>query len=248
MKNWHNRRMAEGKEGVDSLYFISSALVLALVAFSVAIYGISLRLPATAAGNGAAARAEASVHSDTLVKPPKFYSQRNKNDLADALTDLSGILNTTGDDIVRKTDTLMRMWEHQMVLGGQQKNPDTVSLIKQSKALSDATVVLNRSIYDDDGFLEKHKNYADEMNSILKLPRNSPNSNPIDILQVSINGFVNVVTTIELATKYNDPRLVGGIMQNMRPALFSFQKGDETFRTWLAQTRERIEAFRNTLG
>ena len=181
-------------------------------------------------------------------KTSKFYSQRNKNDLADALTDLSGILNTTGDDIVKKAEMIARSWDREMVAMGQQNGPDTNSLLSQLRALSDSTVILNHAIYDDDGFLQKHKNYADEMNSVLQLTPNAPNSNPISILQSGLNGFVNGITTIELATKYNDKNLIANMAQNMTPALFSFQKGDESFRHWLGQTRERIEAFRNTLG
>ena len=231
---------------MDSWYFIALSLFVAFVAVGAAAYGIGLR--STVATPPKDLALAVPTQPQVSSRPIKFYSQRNKNDLADALTDLSGILNTSADDIVKKAETFSRTWDHEMVLIGQQKGPDTVALVGQLKALSNATVGLYRSIHDDDGFLQKHKTYTDEMNSILQLPRNSPNYNPIDILQVSINGFVNGLTTIELATKYDDQRLIAGMAQNMTPALYSFQKGDEGFRHWLGQTRERIEAFRNTLG
>jgi hypothetical protein len=105
------------------------------------------------------------------TKPPKFYSQRNKNDLADALTDLTTILNTHADDVVKKIQTFFITWDHQVASMGQQKLPDTISLVGQLDTLSNTTVALNRAIYDDDAFLPKYKTYGDEMKAILKLPR-----------------------------------------------------------------------------
>lgn len=40
---WHRKRVAQGKRGVDSGYFISLALVIAVIAFGAGAYGIGLR-------------------------------------------------------------------------------------------------------------------------------------------------------------------------------------------------------------
>lgn len=179
--------------------------------------------------------------------PPKFYSPRNKNELADALTDLSGILNANADEIVRKTQTFINTWNNQATLIAQQRVPDTIALGGQLDALANATVVLSRSFFDDDGLIEKHKTYADEMKNILQISLNA-SSNPLSVLQRSINGLRDGVSTIELASKYSDQRLTAQMMQNMRPMLDNLVSGDNAFRNWLAQTRQRIDAFRNTLG
>jgi hypothetical protein len=160
--SWHRKRIAVGKRGMDSWYFVALSSMVAVSAIAAAAYGIGLRSTAAASSPNSTTTPVAPIQSEK-PKPGKFYSQRNKNDLADALTDLSGILNTTGDDIVKKTDTLMKMWDHQMVLASQQNNPDTVSLVGQFKALSDSTVVLNRAIYDDDGFLQKHAKFQSNL-------------------------------------------------------------------------------------
>jgi len=188
----------------------------------------------------------------TAVKPPqmsakttKFYSERNKSDLADALTDLTKLLNGAADNIVSKTDTIMKMWD-------QRRHPVTAAamteLTGKLNELSDETIILNRTLYDDDGFIKKNAAYADEINSILRLPGNSQPSHPLTILQVSLNGFRDGISTIERAAKYDDNRLVDDMTRSMTPALFAFQKGDEQFRQWLGETRERVQAFRKTLG
>lgn len=41
--NWHLRRMAAGKRGVDSWYFISSAMLIAAICLGAACYGLGLR-------------------------------------------------------------------------------------------------------------------------------------------------------------------------------------------------------------
>lgn len=129
----------------------------------------------------------------------------------------------------------------------QQRVPDTIALGGQLDALANATVVLSRSFFDDDGLIEKHKTYADEMKNILQISLNA-SSNPLSVLQRSINGLRDGVSTIELASKYSDQRLTAQMMQNMRPMLDNLVSGDNAFRNWLAQTRQRIDAFRNTLG
>jgi hypothetical protein len=86
------------------------------------------------------------------------------------------------------------------------------------------------------------------MKSVLQLPENSPNYNPIAILQVCIDNFRDGVRAIDLASKHSDWRLIDQMMQNMRPMLLNLQNGDGIFRTWLDQTRKRMETFRGTLG
>jgi hypothetical protein len=107
---WHRRRLREGKRGLDSWYLIALSSAVAVVAISVAAYGIGLRSASMPTAPNSEMAAAAPIQPEK-PKIAKFYSQRNKNDLADALTDLSGILNTTADDIVRKGDTFAKTWD-----------------------------------------------------------------------------------------------------------------------------------------
>ncbi len=239
--SWHRRQRASGQLGMASWYFIVPCLVIAALAIAGASYGLGLHSAFPSP------KAPAIAQPTTVTPPRKFYSQRNKDELADALTDLSAILNTNADDIVRKTQTFVATWNQQVIDVGQQRTPDIIALKGQLDALTNSTSVFSRSLFDDDGFMEKQKTYAHEMKTILQLSLDV-NTNPLSILQRSVNEFRDRISTMELARKYNDQRLIAQMMGNMRPSLQNLLNSDSAFRNWLAQTRQRIDAFRNSLG
>ncbi|MFI5330641.1 MAG: hypothetical protein ACHQ2F_06350 [Desulfobaccales bacterium] len=61
-----------------------------------------------------------------LAKPKKFYSEREKSDLANALRDLSKILNTEGTNITQKAQQISVMWTLE---SRKSQSPDTAALI-----------------------------------------------------------------------------------------------------------------------
>jgi hypothetical protein len=159
------------------------------------------------------------------------------------------VLNAKADDIVQKTNTFIQTWGREAFLtqSGRQGGPDIIALSGQLDALANSTVIFSRSLFDDDGFLKSHKTYADDMNQVLQLDPNN-RTNPLSVLQMSVNGFRDGIRAIELAAKHNDAQLTGQMMQNMRPPLLNLQNGDNVFRSWLDQTRQRIGELRGTLG
>lgn len=179
-----------------------------------------------------------------LAKPKKFYSERNKNDLANALTDLSEILNTNGANIAQKAQQIVMIW------GGEirgYKIPDTAALIGQLNDLSNLTGVFSRAIFDDDGFVKKYQTYGDELNPVLHLPPpQTALDNPISILQISINGFRDVLSSIDFAKKYNDQELISYMIRDSRPAFDKYMNGISAFRGWLDETKKRIDTFHNS--
>ena len=191
----------------------------------------------------------ASSPTPELPKPKKFYTQRNKSDLADALTDLSEIFNTTGANIEQKTHQIVNRWNIEVSRNiRQHKMPDTADLIGQLSELSNLTVILNRTLYDDNGFVKKNRTYSDELNPILQFPQKGPSSpdSPISILQISINVFRNGISSIELAKKYNDQELISSMAENLEIAFRNYLKGCDAFRQWRDETQKRIDNFRNS--
>lgn len=179
-----------------------------------------------------------------LAKPKKFYSERNKSDLANALTDLSEILNANGANIAQKAQQIVMIWSGE--LRGN-KMPDTAALIGQLNDLGNLTAVLNRAIFDDDGFVKKYQTYADELKPVLQLP--PPQialDNPIAIFQTSINGFRDVLSSIDFAKKYNDQELISYMIRDSRLAFSKYMNGISVFRGWLDETQKRINTFRNS--
>ena len=153
-------------------------------------------------------------------KPTKIYSKAEQDELRDAMRDISKMLDGTGDDIVQKTTRVFRTWD---LRSGPLFDLDL--LIKQLDELADATVILNRTVHDPDGLLKRHISYDDEINSILRLPENSPGQNALTILQMSRNNFRDGITAIKTATKYNDVQLLDQMQRGMTPSLFHFQDG-----------------------
>jgi hypothetical protein len=67
---------------------------------------------ATEVGKATTVLPPSSVSSPlpVLAKPKKFYSDRNKSDLANALTDLSEILSKYGPNIMQKAQYVVDIW------------------------------------------------------------------------------------------------------------------------------------------
>jgi hypothetical protein len=245
-KKWHRSRVLAGERGVEPSHLIFVGIAGAWLFLSLALVGFIWQRYWQPTINQVTESAASQPTASASVKPGKFYSQRNKNEIADALTDLSNILNTTGGDVVNKTQQIMSTWNAQVQTPvGQQ--PDINVLFGQVNDLEKLTVALNRALYDDDGFLKKYETYKDELDSVLQLPRNAPNYNPITKLQMSINELREGISPILLAEKYNDQRLTVSIIQSMQPRFRNLQTGDDAFRAWLDQTKRRIDDFRHSL-
>jgi hypothetical protein len=197
-------------------------------------------------------RVAASAITNLVVvgKAPlvKFYSRRNKEELADVLTDLSVLLDTTGDQIVKKHQETLGRWNMESTLTRQGRQPDTTALLGKLNELQNLTVVLHRALCDDGGFLAKNQVYSEELNSVLQLSQNALNDNPIDIFRRSVNAFREGMEAIELAQRHNDQRLILVMVWNMTPARDTFLKVDGGFRAWQHETKKRIATFRTSIA
>ena len=187
----------------------------------------------------------ASQPTPELAKPKKFYSQRNKSDLADALTDLSEIINTTGASVTQKAQQIFMIWGGE---AGKNKMPDTAALIERLNDLRNLTGVFSQALYSDNGFMKKYQVYSDELNSILQVQQKGPSSpdNPISILVRNIDVARDVLSSIDYAKKYNDQELISYMMRDSRPAFDKYFNGMSAFRGWLDETQKRIHTFRNS--
>ena len=160
-----------------------------------------------------------------LVLPPapilaqkKFYSERNKSNLANALTDLLEIFNRDGSELIQKAQHIIEEWRP---LGIQdrirgKKPPDISISIDQLNEISNLAATLYQQLFEDNGFIKKYLAYSDELCPILQIhekPSNTPNQ-PLIELQGGINYFRNMLTPIKLAEKYNDLNLTTWMMTN----------------------------------
>lgn len=182
---------------------------------------------------------------EKLVQSKKYYSQQDKENLTNALRDLSVILNTNGANITKKAQQISGIWSNEI---RENKMPETASLIVQLNDLSNLTAVLHRALFDEDGFMKKHQVYINELSPILQIKEKPPNTifHPIAKLQISINGFRDVLSSIGLAEKYNDKQLISSMIRDSRMALENYMNGINTFNGWLGETQNRIKVFRNS--
>ncbi len=180
-----------------------------------------------------------------LAKPKKFYSEREKSDLANALRDLSKILNTEGTNITQKAQQISVIWTLE---SRKSQAPDTAALIEQLNDLNKLIVVFNQSLYDE-GFMNKYKVYSNELDPILQIQQKPPNSptNPLSILQESIRVFRDEISSIDLAKKYNDQQLINSMKNNLNLVFMNYVNEYHSFGRWLTETQKRIDTFRNSL-
>ena len=175
-----------------------------------------------------------------LVKPKKFYSDRNKSELANALTDLAEILNKGGPEIIQKAQQIEKIWKD----GKGNRLPDITSVIDKLNELGNLATILYQELFEDNGFILKYLVYSDELRPILLPPKTQ--IQPIINLQTCINYFRNALTPIGLAEKYNDKNLIYWIAINSESPFTNYMHSINGFKRWIDDTRNRIAAFRNS--
>lgn len=178
--------------------------------------------------------------------PRKFYSRRNREDLANALTDLKEILNSKGDRIVQEVSRVQRDWDQIY-----RPNPTSETTGELRQRLDDLAVEvtsLSRTIHEPtEGFLAKYQVYAEEVNAIIRLPENSLSDHPFAVLQSAIGRSRDGISALERACGYMDDQFFDTLRRAIVPALFELQSADQMYRTWLDATRGRMREFQTAL-
>ncbi len=183
------------------------------------------------------------------IQQKKFYSERNKSDLANAFTDLLELLNRDGFKIIQKVQKIIEQWRPPGIIDiiGR-KEPDIAVEIDKLNEIGNLAATLYRDLFEENGFLSKYNAYHDELCQILQI-RDKPSTTsnqPLIELQSGINFFINMLTPINLAEKYNDKNLITWMMTNTSSAFGDFQHKVNLFRTWIDNMKRNITAFRNS--
>ena len=182
-----------------------------------------------------------------LSMSKKYYSDRNKSNLADALTDLLEILNRDGSRIIQEAERIIAAWGLPTIANIGRKPPEVATSIEQLNALGNLAANFYRDLFEDNSFIKKYQAYTEELCQILEVHEkvsNTPNQ-PIIELQSGINFFRNILIPIQPAEKHNDKNLTSWIMANTTWPYNNFQHKVNAFRTWIDNTKKQITAFRN---
>ena len=186
------------------------------------------------------------IHS--LPKSKKFYSDRNKSDLANALTDLLEILNNIGPNIQQKAQHVVDILH---LSSDRISSQDIINLIRELEEMENLSNEFNQGIYGDKGFLKKYATYSDELSPILKVnPIISDNKqiydHPIRLVDVNINSLINELKTVQLAMKHDDRNLINTMITNSKSNIPNFTNAIQRFNEWLKEIQNRIVVFRNS--
>jgi hypothetical protein len=162
---WHRARVKEGKRGMDSWYFISLALVIAVACFGVAIYGVGLR-------TAQSARASVPSPPDSAVAPPaqsgatnsvlvasRYYSSKNKDEVAERLDRISTSINVTGEELFKEAEIAINRspWDR--------PDEDLGPYIARMNRVIDLYGTMKTDLYDH--LVDGEREYRVEINAIL---------------------------------------------------------------------------------
>jgi hypothetical protein len=163
---WHRARVKEGKRGMDSWYFISLALVIAVACFGVAIYGVGLR-----SAQSARAASVSSSAPDSAVVPPsksgvtnsvlvvsRYYSAKNKDEVAERLDRISTSINVTGEELFKEAEIAINRspWENAEDMG---------QYVARMNRIIDLYGTMKTDLYDN--LVDGEREYRVEINAIL---------------------------------------------------------------------------------
>jgi hypothetical protein len=182
------------------------------------------------------------------AKPKKFYSDRNKSELADALTDLSEIINKLGFAITDKSNyivTILQMPTDRI------SAHDIINLIRELEEMEDLSNKFNQGIYGGKGFLKTHATYHDELSPILQVNLIITNNkqvydHPIRLVDANINSLINELKAIQLATKHDDQNLINSMITNTKRNVPNCINAMQRFNEWLKEIQKRIDVFKNS--
>jgi hypothetical protein len=162
---WHRTRVKEGKRGMDSWYFISLALVVAVACFGVAIYGAGLRTaqPVRASVpsplDNAIAQPAQSGPTNSVLVASRYYSSKNKDEVAERLDRISTSINATGEDLFKEAEIAINRspWDR--------PNEDLSPYIARMNHIIDLYGTMKTDLYDH--LVDGEREYRVEINGIL---------------------------------------------------------------------------------
>jgi hypothetical protein len=150
--------------------------------------------------------------------PKKFYSQRDKDKLADALTDLSDLLNKNADPMVASMKQFLDEWKTQTGYKPTDYRPDVEQLQPILTNLQQSNSIISTSLYNNPGLLSQYQVFAEELSNILKPPDEHAESDPLTQINTVLGYLQNGLALIEQTEKFNDPNLNRVVILNLNLA------------------------------
>jgi hypothetical protein len=236
---WHKSRIKEGKRGVEPSHLIIGGVAAIIIGGMVALTGILWQTywPHSVDSQGTSALANVPAGLS-----PKFYSTAQKEKLSDLCGSLIETLDKNGSEIATDTANLMGRSSYQrQIMQRPGSLPDTKELRDLYQKLINVTVVLNKSLYDQDGIIKSNPLYAQEIQEILT----NNGEKIISGVQVAANNISYGIAALEQAK--GEQRLLEAIFAATQQNLLALQSADDAFRAWIQESKVRAGRIRQTL-
>jgi hypothetical protein len=166
------------------------------------------------------------------MRPFKFYAAADKARIAEALYELSEILNKTGSQMSERAQAAVSASDGRVP-------SDAKVVLGQFEQLS---LAFNRSFdFNVDGLLVKYQAYGDDIREVIQGNKYEELSREL------LSGIRILLNTVSLLQKCE-----GREAESLRDALgvlaTNVSKAEMGFRNWRHETNKRIDEFRRSLG
>jgi hypothetical protein len=193
---------------------------------------------ASAPGAQTTTRSQAPTQqpSTTAPQPKSRYSPAEKEDLKNAMRDISKVIND--HDLLDKINEALVSWDRLSAPSGipelSTRLDDLVGSISRLRTSLD---------YQDGIILKQYGSYSQEIKSVLDRPPNWQ-SDPVSGLHVVTNRFKESMPILVNASKCSDEKLFLWVRFNIGGQ--ELKTAQKAFVDWITRTNQRIDNFRNS--
>jgi hypothetical protein len=175
-------------------------------------------------------------------QPVRVYSQAEKDDLLNSTRQIANVLDKLGYDVALDIESTLHAWDELYNSKDLSKVPNLLAAIGRLRNTAER---LREALSLKDGTaLDQYRSYSQEIEGILRLPKEWQN-NPIESLIVVCNKLERNVLLIQSATKTGDKNVLEGLLNIV--GVSDFQLAQKNFLDWISGSKERIESLRTSL-
>ena len=182
-----------------------------------------------------------------IVPPKKYYSDKEKNELADLIVALTQAIYSKASPVSRETANLVQLWESSQRSAGLGSAPNMPILKNKIGQINNLIVDFHEIVYGAGGLFKVNSRYEDELAFIVQFTPDNRSNDPLEELSRRLGYLDGGIYTVELSETYKDTRLVERIMSDLQLARDQIIKGEDNVRVWLKQTNDRIKMIRDQL-
>jgi hypothetical protein len=241
---WHRRQRAAKKLGMASLYFIIPCLAVGIIAVAAAAFGFGLREmkahPTTEGGTG---QTEIDLYSGKPVATAnpypqsiltsRYYSRKNKEDVADIIDKANDVINKQGKDIFSLSEIAINRspWDS--------PTADLPPMIDRMEHIEALAADFQRDLFEV--LYRDYPDYKTELDNLFP-PRFTVGS-----FETSAREFENAITVWGELRDTVDGGRRSQLSQLVGTARFAFGRQREEFSKWVSELQIRIDQTRKAL-